>query len=171
MHIRYPGKFKLYRSSIAALHLLPHHTVTPAHQLKSSMFPSDARGKKVMRQNYDKRISTLLVFALVSSCSLPTFAKDWTASSNVTIESMKFKPSNARVKEGGTVTWTNKDSAPHTIAPDKAGQFTETAKMNQGESATITFDKAGLYKYHCGIHPKMKAVVNVQKPAKAKKSG
>jgi len=64
------------------------------------------------------------------------------------------------VTPGSTVTWTNLDGEPHTVASID-GLFRSPA-LDQNDSFHFTFDKPGVYKYICSIHPKMKAAVIVK---------
>jgi plastocyanin len=77
----------------------------------------------------------------------------------VQIANFAFSPSTLEVKVGTTVTWTNADSAPHTVTADD-GSFASN-DLNQGASFSFTFTTAGTYAYHCGVHPGMKATVTV----------
>ena len=60
------------------------------------------------------------------------------------IASFKFVPEDIVVKAGGTVTWTNRDKAPHTAEskPDATGAF-NTGNLAQGESKKIRFAEPG----------------------------
>ncbi len=78
----------------------------------------------------------------------------------VDIRDFAFSPGNLQVPVGATVTFTNDDSAPHT-ATAKDGSW-DTGILNQGQSKTITFDKAGDYTYYCKIHPSMVARLQVR---------
>lgn len=78
----------------------------------------------------------------------------------VTIEGFAFNPREVKIKAGGTVTWQQKDSAPHTVTSDD-GEF-DSGSLSQGDSWSFTFEKPGIYKYHCEIHPSMKAKVIVE---------
>jgi plastocyanin len=66
------------------------------------------------------------------------------------------------VKAGGTVTWTNEDSAQHTATDDKSTPPFDTGTLDQGDSKKVTFKKAGTYPYICTFHPFMKGTVVVQ---------
>jgi plastocyanin len=57
------------------------------------------------------------------------------------------------------VTWTNNDSATHTITGDGG---LDSGDVATGGTYSKTFDKAGTYKYHCSIHPTMTGEVVVQ---------
>jgi len=64
------------------------------------------------------------------------------------------------VKAGSTVTWKNLDGEPHTVVED-AGLFRSSA-LDQNDSYAFKFDKPGVYKIFCGIHPYMKQTITVQ---------
>jgi plastocyanin len=85
------------------------------------------------------------------------------ASSNteaeVKISGFAFNPTPLEIKAGTTVTWKNEDSASHTVVADD-GSFSSNT-INQGESFSFTFDKAGSFPYHCGIHTSMKGTITV----------
>ncbi|MDP2211789.1 MAG: cupredoxin family copper-binding protein [Candidatus Aquicultor sp.] len=81
-------------------------------------------------------------------------------SASVTIENFAFVPPTITIKKGGTVTWTNKDSAVHTATAD-GGDF-DTGDIKQDQSATLTFDKTGTFSYICTYHPNMKGTVIVE---------
>lgn len=82
--------------------------------------------------------------------------------SAVEIEDFAYGPETITVKKGSTVTWTNKDSAAHTVTPDEESDaFAGSELLSQGESYSFTFDQAGTYTYHCQPHPQMTAKVVV----------
>ena len=74
---------------------------------------------------------------------------------NVRIENFAFAPGNLEVPVGATVTWDNRDSAPHD-ATSRDGSW-KTDRLAESESNTLTFDTRGEYEYYCSIHPSMKA--------------
>lgn len=79
---------------------------------------------------------------------------------SVAIENYAFMPASLTVKKGTKVTWTNKDTAAHTVTKQgDAGPSSGT--LQQGESYTYSFDAVGTYSYFCGFHPSMKASVTV----------
>ncbi|MDE2399756.1 MAG: cupredoxin family copper-binding protein [Patescibacteria group bacterium] len=78
-------------------------------------------------------------------------------SHNVTIQNMAFSPSSLTIKKGEMVVWTNKDSVPHTVVANDGGSKSST--LNPGQSYAFTFNNAGSFAYHCGIHPSMKGTV------------
>ena len=78
---------------------------------------------------------------------------------SVEIVEFAYDPVDVRVSVGGTVEWTNSDSAPHT-ATASDDNF-DTGSLDKGDAAKITFDEAGTFKYICTFHPFMNATVEV----------
>lgn len=78
----------------------------------------------------------------------------------VAIESFAYSPATLTVKKGTTVTWTNKDSAPHTVTVD-SGSGPASGNMSKGDTYSFTFNDVGTFNYHCKIHPSMTAKVVV----------
>jgi heme/copper-type cytochrome/quinol oxidase subunit 2 len=61
---------------------------------------------------------------------------------------------------GDTVTFVNKDAAPHTAtAEDKSW---DSGNLNQGDSWTLKVEKVGTFKYICTYHPTMKGTLIVK---------
>jgi amicyanin len=80
---------------------------------------------------------------------------------SVNITDFKFNPATLTVAAGTTVTWTNKDEEPHTIAA-KDGSF-HSPGMDTNGTYSFTFTTPGSYDYICGIHPFMTGTVVVTK--------
>ncbi len=70
------------------------------------------------------------------------------------------EPATLTVPVGTSVTWTNRDDIPHTVASTD-GVFKSKA-LDTDEKFSFTFGKAGTYPYFCSIHPKMTGKVIVQ---------
>jgi plastocyanin len=81
-------------------------------------------------------------------------------SASVTIENFEFKPPTITISKGGTITWTNKDTALHTATAD-GGDF-DTSDIAQNESVALTFEESGTFSYICTYHPNMKGTVIVK---------
>src|ERR1051326_1595503 len=77
----------------------------------------------------------------------------------VTVDNFRFDPPVRAVAVGTTVTWTNRDDVPHTIASTE-GAFRSPA-LDTGERFAHRFDAQGQYPYFCSIHPKMTARIDV----------
>ncbi len=76
-----------------------------------------------------------------------------------------YLPFEARVSVGGTVTWSNDDTAAHTVTsgsptdgPD--GTF-DSSLFVAGATFEVTFDDSGSYDYFCMVHPWMQGNVQV----------
>ena len=81
--------------------------------------------------------------------------------SAVNTTSTYYSPSTMTVVIGvnNTVTWINKDNAPHTVTD--TGVF-DSGNLNPGQSWTYTFTTPGTYHYGCTYHPWMTGTVIVK---------
>jgi amicyanin len=95
---------------------------------------------------------------LVAAIILPVSAQD--APNAVGIDNFTFNPPKLTVKAGTTVTWTNKDDIPHTIAA-VSKQFKSKA-LDTGDAYSFTFTTAGTYEYFCSLHPHMTGTIVVE---------
>ena len=90
---------------------------------------------------------TAALTASILVVALPIAA--YAATSNVTIQNFQFVPISVTVTAGDTVTWTNKDAAPHSAFFNDGFK---TAVLGQGQSASLVFGTAGSFSYICGVH-------------------
>ena len=77
-----------------------------------------------------------------------------------------YIPYEVTVDVGGEVTWTNDDSAAHTVTAGNAadglsGEF-DSGLFMAGATFTHKFESVGTYDYFCMVHPWMTGVVVVQ---------
>ncbi|WP_371872480.1 cupredoxin domain-containing protein [Mycobacterium paragordonae] len=77
----------------------------------------------------------------------------------VSIDNFAFAPATLTVRAGGTVTWTNRDEEPHTVAASD-GSF-HSPGMGTGATFSRTFATPGTFEYVCSIHPMMRGTVVV----------
>jgi plastocyanin len=72
-----------------------------------------------------------------------------------------FVPQNVTVELGvnNTVVWINQDTVPHTVTSDT--NVFKSGSIGPGANFTWTFTVAGIYHYHCSIHPFMTGTVIV----------
>lgn len=91
---------------------------------------------------------------------IPNAGQPAGSGTEVTIEGFAFEPTEIEVAAGDTVTWTNQDSAPHTVK-DSGDLFPESDDLAQGDTFSFTYDEPGEYPYICGIHQYMKGTVTV----------
>jgi plastocyanin len=78
----------------------------------------------------------------------------------VSIQNFTYQPANLQVKVGTTVTWTNQDTAPHTIT-FRDSSLTSSGLLQKGAVYRYTFTQAGTFTYYCQVHPTMTAQVVV----------
>lgn len=81
----------------------------------------------------------------------------------VTIRDYTYEPAAITVPEGTTVTFTNRDSTPHTATSQQSGLF-ESGSLGTGKSGTVTLEETGTFAYYCLFHPFMKGTIVVSAP-------
>ena len=79
----------------------------------------------------------------------------------VRIEDFAFAPANIVVDAGTTVTWTNYDSASHTVTSDDGDEL-DSPLFGKNKTFSHTFDEPGEYAYHCAPHANMQGLVTVR---------
>ena len=81
----------------------------------------------------------------------------------IDVQAFKF-PANTDVAKGTKVTWTNKDTAAHTVTsgtrPSKDGKF--DGPLAAAGAFSFTFADAGTYAYYCSLHSSMNATITVK---------
>ena len=103
----------------------------------------------------------VIAFALggaVACCLAPLAAE--TAAVPVTIDNFVFGPERLTIKAGTTVTWTNRDDIPHTVA--SKDRLFKSKVMDTDESYSFTFATPGEYSYFCSLHPHMTGTIVVE---------
>ena len=79
---------------------------------------------------------------------------------NATGKGGAFEPDMVKVAVGGTVMWTNNSGNIHNVTFADTSIKASTI-MSKGDTFTVTFPKAGTYKYTCTYHPGMDGTVVV----------
>jgi plastocyanin len=97
----------------------------------------------------------LLFFALASNASAATAAVD--------ISLFAFRPDVVFITAGDTVTWTNRDSAQHSVV--FLTGLGQTENFGLGQSSSLRFIAPGTYKYICGLHGQSMSGTVVVEPA------
>lgn len=82
-----------------------------------------------------------------------------TGVTQISIRNFAYTPSNIQVAVGTTVTWTNSDTAPHSVTFKNGTK--DSGLLRQGQSFSYTFTTPGTYDYYCTVHPYMVARVIV----------
>ena len=79
----------------------------------------------------------------------------------VAITNFAYEPQELQVAPGTKVTWTNKDSATHTVQDLSELDRPISPDLLEGYSFSITYEKPGSYPYNCGRHPFMTGTIKV----------
>lgn len=82
-----------------------------------------------------------------------------TGVTQVSITGFAFRPANIQVSAGTTVTWTNLDTAPHSVVFTNG--MKDSGELQTGQTFNYTFSTPGVYTYYCDVHPYMMARVTV----------
>jgi plastocyanin len=107
-------------------------------------------------------LQLILICLLLSSAlaTEPSSSQSPGATSEVKIDNFSFSPAELTVAVGATVTWTNHDDIPHTVASDT--KLFKSKVLDTDEKFSYTFSKPGTYAYFCSLHPKMTGKVVVR---------
>ena len=77
-----------------------------------------------------------------------------------------YTPSTVTISAGGTVTFTNTDTAPHTSTSGTAANgpdgIFDTSLIMMNASYDVTLSDAGTYPYFCMVHPWMEGTIIVE---------
>jgi len=120
--------------------------------------------------------SFFVLFAIVASMAAsPAFADHATASvsapQGTSVPGCEetnecFIPAEVTVDVGGVVTWSNDDSAAHTVTAGSAGDgpsgVFDSSLFMAGTTFSHTFEEVGEFPYFCMVHPWMEGIVTVQ---------
>jgi plastocyanin len=124
-------------------------------------------GMKMLRKGLPLVLLIISIITIISlaACSSggSTLQKTTSATdtgNSVTLANFAFSPQILNVKAGTTVTWTNKDSATHTVTSD-SGVF-DSGNLATNSTFSYTFNSTGNFSYHCAIHPYITGTVKVQ---------
>ena len=79
----------------------------------------------------------------------------------IEIVNFNFSQLALTITKGSTVTWTNKDSARHTVTSDSGSEL-NSELFGKDETYSHTFNELGTFDYHCAPHPFMKAKIVVE---------
>jgi plastocyanin len=107
------------------------------------------------------RRQTVTFIAAIAASALLGFPA--VADTNIVIDQFRFSPERVTVKTGTTVTWTNDDDIPHTVA--SSTQLFKSKALDTADKFSFTFRTPGVYGYFCSIHPHMTGTVVVEATA------
>ncbi len=100
----------------------------------------------------------MLVIGFLSVCN--AHAQTPVRSHKIEIAGFVFTPQTIEVKRGDSITWINRDIAPHT-ATGSDGSW-DSGTINKGESKTIVVSSDMDLSYLCSFHPTMRAEIVVK---------
>jgi len=98
--------------------------------------------------------------AVAAVAAIALHASAFAQDSTVTIKTFMFTPMSVSVTAGSTVTWKNADEEPHTVTSE-TGLF-RSGGLDTDQTFSFKFDKPGVYKYSCSIHPQMIGTITVK---------
>ncbi|MFF4500580.1 plastocyanin/azurin family copper-binding protein [Streptomyces sp. NPDC001401] len=110
---------------------------------------------------------TLLAAFLVAApvTVLPASPAQAAGTHQVLMSGYAFSPRSLTITAGDTVTWTNRDQAPHDVKTTSGPASVHSPMLNKGGSWSHTFTTAGTYGYVCTVHPGMTAQLVVEPAA------
>ena len=80
---------------------------------------------------------------------------------NIEIKGFAFNPETLTIKQGDSVTWTNKDSARHTVTSDTESEL-DSDLLSKDNTYVHVFNEKGEFSYHCKPHPYMTGKIIVE---------
>jgi len=86
--------------------------------------------------------------------AVPTLAR-------LELKDQEFRPRILAVPVGSTVEFTNNDSLYHDVFSVSPARRFELGRCGGGKTRRVTFERAGLVKIYCNLHPNMAAYVLV----------
>ena len=99
----------------------------------------------------------LLQLALLAP---PSAVAEPATSEMVKIDNFTFAPQRLTVKVGTTVSWTNEDDIPHTVA--STSNTFRSKVLDTDDKYSFAFTTAGSFEYFCSLHPHMTGTIVVE---------
>lgn len=82
----------------------------------------------------------------------------------VKMRSFFFEPAARTIDPGDSIRWLNRAATPHTTTSDTG--LWDSRALSAAQSFTFTFERPGVYTFHCSIHPSlMTGTITVRGPA------
>lgn len=122
--------------------------------------PKQTMAPEVTTQTTQTPVST-------ESASTASDGAMMTEAKMVSITDAGFSPKNITVKVGDSISWTNDDSANHTVSSDPHPAHTLYPFLNLGmikpaETKSVVLEKAGKYTYHDHLNPSNTGSITVE---------
>jgi plastocyanin len=109
-----------------------------------------------------RKIRVAAVFAAATLAAVAMFVAQSAQAANteVDIDQFAFAPQRITVAAGTTVTWTNEDDIPHTVA--SSSKLFKSKALDTKDKFSFTFTTPGTYEYFCSLHPHMTGTIVVE---------
>ena len=105
-------------------------------------------------------VAIALAAAVLAPAAIFPTAFVQAAETEVNIDQFTFYPQRITVKAGTTVTWSNEDDVPHTVA--SSSKVFKSKALDTADKFSFTFTTPGTYDYFCSVHPHMTGAVVVE---------
>ena len=79
----------------------------------------------------------------------------------VVMKNINFNPGKVYAHVGQTVTWTNRDDAPHNVTYASGPKFASSPTFTRGVTWRLKLTTPGVIRYTCTIHPGMNGTIVV----------
>ena len=106
-------------------------------------------------------LAATIIAALVATGALVGYSGGAPSSVHVSITKTGFEPANVVVKAGGTVTWTNNDTIPHTVTAADTLAY-DSGAIYPGKTFTQHYDTVGNHSYYCRFITTLRGTVTVK---------
>ncbi|MCH9695508.1 MAG: copper-binding protein [Gammaproteobacteria bacterium] len=106
------------------------------------------------------RVLMLCVLASTSFASPEHVVQPAGVTHVIEITGFKFLPKNVDAQPGDTITWVNRDIAPHTASSKDGSWDTGTLAQNESKSIVVAVGMASAY--FCKFHPGMTATITTK---------
>jgi plastocyanin len=107
-------------------------------------------------------VATVLAAVVLAAVVVFPAAAAQAGDTDVQIDNFTFIPQRITVKAGTTVTWTNTDDIPHTVA--SSTKLFKSKALDTNDKFSFTFTTPGAYEYFCSLHPHMTGAIVVEAP-------
>lgn len=108
------------------------------------------------------RSATTVAFAISAALAVGACgSSEKSSAAAVRISNFQFTPKALTIKSGAAVTWTNDDTAVHSIKDTSPRATPVSRDLAQGDTFSITYERPGTYSYICGIHQYMTGTITV----------
>ena len=111
----------------------------------------------------DTERSALVAFLeSLSSDSPPRPSLPSSGARTISQRDRMFTPAAVKVRRGDRITILNDDTRAHNVRIAGPSLDFNSGLQEPGESVILQFDNAGSFEAHCGIHPTMRLIVDVE---------